>query len=275
MIPDEPDWHRRLRPLVRDLVREAGRIAAGYFRAGERTTARVWTKAGDSPVTEADIATDDFLRERLMALLPQAGWLSEETADAPGRLARTFVWVVDPIDGTRAFASGDRNWVVSVALVADGRPLLGTVYAPMLDLLYEAERGVGAWLNDAPIQVSRQEVLHGARVAGPKPLVDALEREAGTLVRLPRVPSLALRLARVAEGEIDAGLVWVNACDWDIAAADLVLTEAGGRLTALDGHPPRYNLSEPVHGILVSAGAALHAAALSALTRAMPGEGGG
>lgn len=249
-------------------------IAAASFRSGEKTSARVWTKPGGSPVTEADVAVDLFLQQRLAAFLPEAGWLSEETRDDPRRMERDLVWVVDPIDGTRAFLSGDRNWSVSIALLAGGEPVEGIVYAPALDALYEAARGGGATLNGVRLETTVLDKIQGARVAGPKPLVDALERAAGPLLRLPKVPSLALRLARVAAGDIDAGLISLDARDWDIAAADLILNEAGGRLTTLDGARPIYNRPAPVHGVLVAAGARLHAAALSALAHALGGMAG-
>jgi myo-inositol-1(or 4)-monophosphatase len=252
--------------LLREAAIEAGRIAMASFRPGTMTSARIWSKDGGSPVTEADLAADAFLRERLMAALPAAGWLSEETADDPARLARDLVFIVDPIDGTRAFLSGDPNWSVSVALVANGEPVAGVVHAPALDLTYEATRGKGATINSNPLSVSARASVSGARVAGPKPLVDRLARHHDPLERLPKVPSLALRLARVAAGEIEIGLVSAAARDWDIAAADLILREAGGLLTTLEGDTPPYNTPETIHGPMIGAGAALHEAALRAIT---------
>ena len=143
-MKDFDDLARQLAPLVRDTAREAGTIAARYFRSGLTTSARVWSKSGGSPVTEADIAVDTFLKRELCGALPAAGWLSEETADDPARLGCELVWIVDPIDGTRAFRSGSHDWSVSVALLASGRPLLGVVDAPAHKALYEARRGGGA-----------------------------------------------------------------------------------------------------------------------------------
>jgi myo-inositol-1(or 4)-monophosphatase len=251
---------------VSAVARRAGALALPYFRAGEQTAAKLWYKGQSSPVTEADIAVDSFLKDELLALLPEAGWLSEETADNPQRLVRRHVWVVDPIDGTRAFASGHPDWAVSIALVTDGTPVLGILHAPVHEHLYEARVGAGA-LRDG-----RKLVLSGdnpsplpARVAGPKPLVDRFEHGTAPVERLPKVPSLALRLARVADGSIDVGLVSANAQDWDIAAADLILREAGGLLTDLAGTRPVYNRPEPKHGEMIAVASRLHPRAIAAM----------
>ncbi len=237
-----------------------------YFRAGEQTAARLWYKGHSSPVTEADIALDTFLKDHLTGLLPEAGWLSEETADNPARLERNSVWIVDPIDGTRAFASGHPDWSISIALVRDGRPMLGVLYAPVHDRLYEARLGAGAWCNGERLHLAETEPgPRQPRVAGPKPLVERFERRMGPVQHLPRVPSLALRLARVADGSIDVGLVSANAQDWDIAAADLLLQEAGGCLTDLDGTPPAYNRPQPRHGEMIAVASRLHPRAIGAM----------
>jgi myo-inositol-1(or 4)-monophosphatase len=258
----------RLSPFLLDTAREAGAIATGFFRSGLKTSARIWSKGGGSPVTEADMAVDAFLKTRLSQALPEAGWLSEETTDDPARLGRDFVWIVDPIDGTRAFLAGNHDWSVSIALLGHGQPVLGVVYAPAHGHLYEARRGHGARRDGKAIETSPVTRLPGLSVAGPKGLVDRLEGRVGTLKRPPRIPSLALRLARVAEGSVDTGLVSSNACDWDIAAGDLILEEAGGVLTRLDGARPAYNQADPVHGELVAAPRQLHPRLVEAMTGA-------
>jgi len=254
-----------LAPALRDAARRAGDLALPSFRAGRQTAARLWYKGHSSPVTEADIALDTFLKQHLGRLLPEAGWLSEETADDPARLRHSLVWIVDPIDGTRAFASGHPDWSVSIALVRDGRPVLGVVHAPTHDRLYEAQLGGGAWCNGERLLLADAGRLKGARVAGPKPLVDRFERRIGPVQRLPKVPSLALRLARVAEGSIDVGLVSSNSQDWDIAAADLILHEAGAVLTDLGGRPPAYNRADPRHGEMIAIASRLHPRAIGAM----------
>lgn len=232
-------------------------MALPMFRPGAATTAELWHKSGGSPVTAADVAVDAFLNERLGALCPEAGWLSEETADDASRLALPLVWIVDPIDGTRAFATGHPDWSVAVALLVEGRPVAGVVHAPAHGVTYAAALGHGARRDGARMTVSSRDRLDGARTAGPADTLVHLSRMAA-IQRMPRVPSLALRLARVADGTIEAALVSRNARDWDLAAADLILTEAGGTVTNLGGEVPLYNRPMPVHGALVASGIALH-----------------
>ena len=191
-----------LMPAVREAAREAGRIACSYFRRGGKTTARVWSKHGGSPVTEADVAVDSFLKVRLIEALPDAAWLSEETTDDPARLCAPRLWIVDPIDGTRAFLSGHPDWSIAIALLVDGEPVLGIVHAPAHGLLYEACRGGGAFRESAAISASARTELAGARVAGPKPLIDRLQRTAGPLHagRADSVPCAAPRARRRGRG---------------------------------------------------------------------------
>ncbi|MCL8383074.1 MULTISPECIES: 3'(2'),5'-bisphosphate nucleotidase CysQ [Xanthobacter] len=241
-------------------VAEAGEMARGMFAAGVKT----WTKGNNSPVTEADMAVDAFLRQHLTALDPAAGWLSEESADTPARLSASRLWVVDPIDGTRAFMAAGSDWAVSVALVEAGRPVAAALFAPATDEMFTAIAGAGAFHNGRALAVASRARLEGARVAGPPADLDRIAR-AAPIERLPRIRSLALRLARVATGEIDVAFAGGNSNDWDLAAADLVVTEAQGRLTGHDGMALRYNAPIPSHAPLVCAGAPLHQAALEAM----------
>lgn len=262
-----------LRLRMREAAIAAGDIAMASFRPGQQTSARVRYKAGNSPVSDADEAVDAFLKDTLTAALPSAGWLSEETRDDRSRLDHDICWVVDPIDGTRAYCAGDSNWTVAIALVDKGRPIIGVVLAPALDEHYSAVRGAGAEMNGAPIRATQRETPRGARTAGPGPMVDALERYTGALEKVPRLPSLALRLARVANDSIDVALVSAHARDWDIAASDLLIEEAGGVLTGLDGFRPTYNLRDPEHETLVSAGAQLHTDVLEGMQDLMRRNG--
>lgn len=268
-------------PLAADLMKaagesclEAGAIALDLFRPGAPTAARTWSKSGGSPVTEADIGVDTFLRVRLSALLPEAAWLSEETVDDAQRLSRRFVWVVDPIDGTRAYMSGSPDWAVCVALLDEGSPVLGIVHAPACGATYTAIAGSGAKRNGEAIRTSSVRTLADARIAGPKPMLEALAR-VQPFEAVGKIPSLALRLTRIADGTIDAGLISPDARDWDLAAADLVLREAGGRLSGDDGASVAYNRPIPMHGMLVASAGALAAPLLEALaqlhTPAQPG----
>jgi myo-inositol-1(or 4)-monophosphatase len=196
-------------------------------------------------------------------LLPEAAWLSEETADDPARLQNRLVWIVDPIDGTRAFAAGHPDWSVSIGLVQDCQPVLGVVHAPTHNRLYEAIQGGGAFCNGEQLFVSGNDGR--LRVAGPRPLIERFESRHGSVLHLPKVPSLALRLVRVADGTIDLGLVSAKSADWDIAAADVILREAGAVLSGVAGEPVSYNRPHPKHGEMVAAGAWLHPRVIEAM----------
>jgi myo-inositol-1(or 4)-monophosphatase len=246
---------------------EAGELAMRWFRPGAPTAARTDYKTGGSPVTEADLAVDAFLTERLRALFPDAGWLSEETVDSADRLERETVLVVDPIDGTRGFAEGDARWAVSVALVRAGRPIAGAIAAPAIGERYVAALGRGAFLNGAPIRLSTGVQLVGGRLAGP-PHMGAKVARGLAMSLVPKIPSLAVRFAYVAASALEGALSSANSHDWDIAAADLILHEAGGKLTGLDGRAPVYNRRDLKHGTLAAASAATHAELVAAVVQA-------
>jgi myo-inositol-1(or 4)-monophosphatase len=242
-------------------VREAGALAFKTFRG----SVRQWTKGASSPVCEVDIAVDALLSDRLRSAFPAYGWLSEETEDDPARLDIDATWIVDPIDGTRSYLAGKDDWVVSVALAQAGRPRLAALFAPVTDELFLATAGQGATRNDAPIQADRGTGFEGARLLGPKRFLGRLEDLHPDVVPLPRIGSLALRLARIAHGAADIAIVGGNSHDWDLAAADLLVHEAGGMLTDLDGERLVYNRPTPVHGLLLAAGRSRHAPTLNLL----------
>ena len=152
--------------LIVDAAREAGELAGVLRRRG----LEIEYKAGDStPVTNADLAADALLTERLRTARPDYGWLSEETADDADRLERRRLFVVDPIDGTRAFLNDKPWWAVSIAVVEGARPTAGVVFAPQLEEIYAAEAGAGATLNGLPIRASAATVLEGSgMVADPR-----------------------------------------------------------------------------------------------------------
>jgi myo-inositol-1(or 4)-monophosphatase len=247
---------------VADAVRSAGALALEASRGPLKT----WIKGHDSPVSEADIAVDALLKERLTAIMPGAGWLSEETEDDPARLSARLVWIVDPIDGTRAFIAGRPDWTISVALVEGGRPIVAALHAPVSEEFFLAVTDGGVTRNGLAIRASAGEGLAGVRVSGPKRLVDEVAAAVPDAVVVPRVHSLALRLARVADATLDVAFAGGASHDWDLAAADLLVHEAGGLLTTLEGSTLSYNGAVPTHGTLVAAGRARHRA-LSALLR--------
>jgi myo-inositol-1(or 4)-monophosphatase len=244
-------------------VRDAGSLALAMFRK----PIKHWTKGpSSSPVCEADIAVDALLRERLTAGEDRFAWLSEESADDASRLAARYVWVVDPIDGTRAYIAGEPDWAISVALVERERPVAACLYAPALDEFFAARAGAGSTLNGKPIAATPGADLRDIRIAGPQKFLDRLSSVlSAPFIRFPRGHSLALRLARVAQGTCDAAFAGGNSYDWDLAAADLLVHEAGGALSPVGGGTVAYNRPVPRHGMLVAAGRDRHVALIELL----------
>jgi myo-inositol-1(or 4)-monophosphatase len=243
-------------------VRDAGGLALSMFAK----PIRQWTKGpSSSPVCEADIAVDALLRQRLSGVDSGFGWLSEETADDPARLTARYVWVVDPIDGTRAYIAGEPDWAISAALVENGRPIAARLYAPALDEFFAAAAGGTSTLNGKAIAATGGADLQDIRIAGPQKLLERLSSVMPPFTKLPRGHSLALRLARVAQGASDAALAGGNSHDWDLAAADLLVHQAGGTLTPLAGGTIAYNRPVPRHGMLIAAGRDRHAALIERL----------
>lgn len=244
---------------LESIVAEAGRIALDLWPGGGRAV-KSWEKSPGSPVCEADIAVDSFLKRELGRLLPSAGWLSEETADDAARVARDLIWLVDPVDGTRDFIRGRPGWAVSVALISTGRPLIGTLCAPARGETWHAVAGKGAWRNGTRLVASQRTELVGARVPA-----DSLPRVDRDLTMVDKPNSIALRIAMVAADEADllATLRW--GFEWDIGAAALIAREAGAAVSDAFGRKLDYNKRDPrAFGVLASA-PGIHAAAVARL----------
>ncbi len=247
------------RERLEEIAREAGRIAHGMWPGGGHAL-KSWEKAGGSPVCAADLAVDAYLIMELGRLLPAAGWLSEETADDPSRLDKSLIWLVDPVDGTRDFIRGRTGWAVSIALISEGRPLIGLLCAPARGEEWVGVAGQGAWRNGKRLRASTRDILPGARVPA-----DSLPREDKDLVPVDKPNSIALRVAMVAADEADllATVRWGS--EWDIGAAALIAREAGASVTDAFGKPLDYNKRDPrAFGVLVSA-PAIHDAAVERL----------
>lgn len=246
--------------LIRGAASEAARIAMSYFcKAPE-----VWMKEGSSPVSEADYAVDRFLREELMRARPDYGWLSEETVDSPERLGARRTFVVDPIDGTRAFLERKNTWCVSVAVVEDGVPIAGVLDCPALDEIFWAGETGPSFQNGRTISV--RPPSDRPEIGGPKTIFRMLpEALRGRIAAATYVPSLAYRLALLARGSLDAALVKPNSHDWDLAAADLILRQAGGKVVDEHGSNLTYAGSDVRHDMLVAGSDPLLAEILEAL----------
>lgn len=253
--------------LLIDAARAAGALALDYRRKGFRT----WEKEGHGPVTDADLAVDALLKETLGAARPSYAWLSEETADDPARLEASHVFVVDPIDGTRAFVKGKPQFAVSAAVVAAGRPTAAVVFNPALDELYAARQGHGATLNGEPIRVSDRDRIEGARMVGPVDMYRSrLWPTPWPAIEIAGSTSIAYALCLVAGGSHDGSVSLTGKSDWDLAAADLIVHEAGGIASTHDGQRFIYNRPSTRHRNVISAGPAMHARLLDKLTEFRP-----
>jgi myo-inositol-1(or 4)-monophosphatase len=251
--------------LLMDCARQAGRVALSFTGA----TAVRWDKPkGAGPVTEADLAVNAMLQERLLQARPDYGWLSEESEDNTARLGQSHVFIVDPIDGTRSFIEGADTWSHSLAVARDGEIVAAVVYLPMLDRLYAASLGGGAKLNDVPIKASVTTDLVHATVLATKPVMAGVHWAGGEPgFKSAHRPSLAYRLGLVGQGRYDGMVTLRKSWEWDIAAGALIVTEAGGICTDKTGAALRFNNSDPRLNGVLAGGPSVHAALLGSLAQ--------
>lgn len=239
--------------LIREAAEGAGRIALSYYGQSPQT----WFKTGNSPVTEADLAADKYLKDILLTARPDYGWISEETLDERTASPRQRFFVVDPIDGTRAFIEGIDVWCVSVAVIENGRPVAGVLECPARGETISALPGAGAEQNGISIHVQAEN--QPFKLAAPGAYLKKLpEHFLGSIEHVPHIASLAYRLAMVARGDLAGTFVRPNSHDWDLAAADLILSEAGGNVLTAGGEALTYGLRNTEtgdyrHGALVAA----------------------
>ena len=249
--------------LITEAAREAGLIARRFFEGGFES----WKKTDDTPVTEADIAVDTFLREALVKERPY-GWVSEESALAPDRLSHNTLFVVDPIDGTEAFARKRTDWVIAIGVVHEGRPVAGVVYNVMEKRLFSARLGGGARLNGKPIRTTQRSSLDNLRLASENhDLARAIANAGYERPSVARCLAFAYRLCLIAAGEADVSLTLRKKMDWDVAGAEIILTEAGGKVSDRAGMPLTYNTQDVLHPNVMAAGDFVHAALQSLLEK--------
>jgi myo-inositol-1(or 4)-monophosphatase len=250
--------------LLKHAVRDAGALALASFRK----EIGVQRKPDGSEVSDADLAVNVLLERELRGARPDYGWLSEETPDDGERLKRRRVWMVDPIDGTNAFLRHVPEWTVSAALVEDGVPVLGVVFNPARDEFFHAMRGHGAFLNEAPIHVSGQSGLEGARLIASGGLFKKrIWKQPWPEVQSSWVNSVAYRLALIAAGKADATVSLSGKCEWDLAAAALIVEEAQGVITNHRGEALHFNRAVPRYPSLVASPPQLHAALIERTSR--------
>lgn len=235
---------------------EAGKIAEKYFRADPKT----WEKdGGQGPVTIADLEIDAMLRETLMAARPDYGWLSEESDDDLARLEKSSVFVIDPIDGTRAFVEGRETFSHSLAIAHDGVVGSAVVHLPLRGKTYAAASGNGATLNDAPLTVSNQTDAKKATILAGKMNVKPDYWASGQAPFKPHFrSSLAYRMALVGQGRFDGMLTLRPTWEWDVAAGALIIQEAGGTVADRTRAPLRFNNEGAQFNGVIAAGPPLY-----------------
>ncbi len=253
--------------VLTDAVAEAGALVLTYFGHSPET----WDKPGEGPVSEADLAANDLLQSRLMGAFPDHGWLSEESADDPARLSRSRVWIIDPIDGTRAFIDGKPEFTICAALAVEGEPVAGVVFNPVKNESFAAIRGCGTTLNGQRLIADRIPLFADANVLSRKSVLKPSKWQGDAPGgRHGYVNSIAYRVCKVATDRWDAAIALNELSEWDLAAADIVLREAGGVVTTRTGAPLRYNKQEPKVEGLVAAIPPLHGEIIARLVPPEP-----
>ena len=225
--------------LAIDAAKKAGAIIMNYYKADYE----IRDKSYHNPVTTADHAADSCLKKMLMEARPEYGWLSEETVDSPDRLSKERVWVVDPLDGTKEFIEGVPNFVVSVALVENGIPIVGVLYNPVTKETFTAANGEGAHLNGESIQCMTKEdigemVILNSRSETRRGLWEPFN---GVFGELRAIGSVAYKLGITAAGHADIFASLRPKNEWDICAGNCIINEAGGKLIDLKGNLRVYN----------------------------------
>lgn len=250
--------------LLTDAARAAGDIALRYWRKSPET----WEKeAGAGPVSEADLAVDRMLMAELRAARPDYGWLSEETPDAPERLAAERVFIIDPIDGTRAFIDGTPDFAHSLAVADRGRIIAAVVFLPAQNRLYSASIQGASYLNGSQIHASAKSDPQDATLLTARPNLapEHWHEDRPPPFRRMFRSSLAWRMCLVAEGGFDAMLTLRPTWEWDVAAGTLIAERAGAAVTDRRGGEPRFNSPSARLDGVIAAPPALHAPLLSGL----------
>jgi len=242
--------------LLRDAALASGDIARKFWQKDPDVTDK---PDGAGPVTEADLAIDRMLHAELRKARPDYGWLSEETEDDSTRLNHDRVFIIDPIDGTRAFIQGEKSFSHSLAIAEKGEVIAAAVYLPIRDEMYLAHRDGTATLNGAPIQATPAPV-EGAKVLGAKPNFAPEHWQGDQTPPIERHfrSSLAWRLCLVAQGRFDGMITNRATWEWDVAAGSLIAELAGARVSDLAGGKARFNNPRPKLRGMLAAGPELH-----------------
>lgn len=236
--------------VLEGAVRRAGQHVLRLAAEGFETH----IKKDQSPVTTADLAVNDILRDALLGAFPDDGWLSEESQDDLARLEKKRVWVVDPIDGTKYFMRSIPQYSISVALVEAQAPVVGVVYNPMRDELYSAMAGSGTRVNGRRVSVMTGDAPRPVILVSPPGFARGVFRRLEPHAECRPMGSIAYTLALVAAGAADATLNADGLNEWDVAAGVLLVREAGGAVVDRAGNPLVFNKPKTsVRGIVAAA----------------------
>ena len=252
--------------LLEQAARKAGELALTYWGGSFQH----WDKPEDAgPVTEADLAVNDLLQDTLMGARPTYGWLSEETQDDAARLGKDRCFIIDPIDGTRSFMAGEKTWSHSIAVVEHGQVIAGVVYLPATNIMYRAARGHGAFVGGTRMNIKCAEYLENTRILANRAVMTSCHWLDGVAPNIDRHhrPSLAYRMAAVAEGKFDGMITLRPTWEWDVAAGALMVEEAGGTVCDRTGHPVGFNNPTPQSKGLIATSVTLRDQFLEKLDR--------
>jgi 3'(2'), 5'-bisphosphate nucleotidase len=258
------NYKEELRVAI-NLARQAGAAALKYYG----TPLLVEHKIGfDEPVTQADHAANNVIVLGLKELFPEDGLLSEESVDTHVRLKKDRVWIVDPLDGTNGFISGDGDFAVQIGLAVEGQSILGVVYQPASDVLYWASKGSGSWVvrpgsEPEMMQVSKEVDSSRMRLAASRThRSNKMDRiiEAFGFKEEVRRGSVGIKIGLISERMCDLYIhLSARVKEWDTCAPSIILHEAGGLMTDLFGNPLRYNeLDVQHHNGLVATNGVVH-----------------
>tara|TARA_B100000989_G_scaffold287844_1_gene257881 strand:- start:289 stop:1092 length:804 start_codon:yes stop_codon:yes gene_type:complete len=224
--------------LIFDAVRNAGKIALEF----DKKKINFWYKSKNQPVTDADIKINDYLKSFLQNKYPDFGWLSEETVDDGSRKMQKSFWCLDPIDGTRSFLNHKPEFTISLALLYESTPVFGVIHNPKTKELFYAEKNNGAFCNNKKMKVNNKINIKDCNLGISNSEFENLKNFPNLKnLKILRMGSIAYKIALVAKGKIDISLSLTKKSDWDLAAAALILEEAGGMITEKNGKPINYN----------------------------------
>jgi 3'(2'), 5'-bisphosphate nucleotidase len=232
------------------LARDAGAAILQYYDVPIEIERKIDADEHTEPVTQADRTANELIVKGLRREFPDDGILAEESVDTERRLTKQRVWMVDPLDGTNGFIARDGDFAVQIGLAVDGRSVLGVVYQPLPDVLYRAVEGAGAWIERKGFEAERASASDEDRVERMRlavsrthrsPRMDVVVRSLGVEEEVPR-GSVGIKVGLIIERQCDLYVhLSSRTKQWDTCAPEIILTEAGGRITDLFGEPLSYN----------------------------------